>query len=728
MDHTPNIYDAFFEKQPDLSTEESTTLEKLIATKKIIVRRNILNTEFQSTNILISEPILQDKTTAQSKGQFNNVPIKKALKEAPVKDSPNKGQQFHQVSSDKTLKKEKTTSSPLPQKRNKKIQKDKLLSKEQAVTKESIKEKSIPKKMPSIKAEQSIQTTSSKQPFGAYKKETTFLKEKSIPKKIPSIKAEQSIQTTSSKQPFGDYKKGTTFLMDKLFKDPKQQAIDPIQQATAPIKKEPVAVQEPTEQIKKMQPIDNHSSANTYGGSTKAGTHITDNPYVEKELSTEGKNLIPRSQEVHDILSYVPNWMIRWGNSVIFLILVGILVMSYYIKYPDVVKGTITINSAYPPVPLVSKAEGALTLLKQDKEMVYSEEVVGIIKNTANYQDVLIVKEELLSFQDKLEQGWNFSHYELPKGLQLGELQSAYSNLFIKLKEKKIQYQSSTNDKTRKQNLNQQLQELETIKKAKEKSLSIKYQEYLKAKNLVDTRYKALYKKGSISAEQLNAKESEVKNLLDRYQNDRMSFNEIKKRILDLSSSKVEIDFQEKDKQILSQSSLMTAFENLKSTILTWENSYLLKAPIDGTLNFVQYTKSNMYIKQAQTIANIIPSLAETDTSALMIGELVMPSIGAGKTSVGQVVNVALNDYPKKQYGIVEGEVESISDVSIPIPNGQGMAGYKVVVSFPKGLENTMRKEIQFKHNMQGNAEIITEDIRLIERFFHELRDIVGAN
>ena len=111
-----------------------------------------------------------------------------------------------------------------------------------------------------------------------------------------------------------------------------------------------------------------------------------------------------------------------------------------------------------------------------------------------------------------------------------------------------------------------------------------------------------------------------------------------------------------------------------------------------------------------------------------MIGELLMPSVGAGKASIGQLVNVALNDYPKKQYGIVEGEVQSIADVSIPIPNGQGMAGYKVVVSFPNGLENTMKKDIQFKHNMQGNAEIITEDVRLIERFFHELRDIGGAN
>jgi len=62
------------------------------------------------------------------------------------------------------------------------------------------------------------------------------------------------------------------------------------------------------------------------------------------------------------------------------------------------------------------------------------------------------------------------------------------------------------------------------------------------------------------------------------------------------------------------------------------------------------------------------------------------------------------------------------------MPGGQGTTGYKVMVSFPRGLENTLQKEILFRHNMQGKAEIITEDIRLIERFFHEFRDLVDAD
>ena len=454
---------------------------------------------------------------------------------------------------------------------------------------------------------------------------------------------------------------------------------------------------------------------------------MLDEEILEEEiLNSTGKNLIPRSPEVDDILSYVPNWMILWGNTVILLILCGLLFMSYHIKYPDVVSGIVTINSSYPPIPLVAKATGLVTLFKEDKATVLVDEPIGFIKNTADYEDVLHLKNILKDFQNKLNKGSSFSFYELPNGLQLGELQSTYNQLYLKIKEQKIQHHVNQNNTTRKGNIDQQLAELTAIKKAKEKSLSIKYQEYLKAKNLVKIRYEMLYKSGSISAEQLNIRESEVSNLLDIYQNDRMSFNEIKKRILDLNSNKVELDFIKEDQSILSQSSLVVAFEQMNTAIHNWEKKYVLAAPVSGSLNFIRFIKNNMYLQQATPLANIIPTI-EMGADTTMIGELVISSIGSGKAEIGQEVNIALNDYPKKQYGIVLGKVESISNMNMPIPGGNGMVGYKVIVSFPRGLENTLKKDIQFKYNMQGHAEIITDDIRLIERFFHELRDLVGA-
>lgn len=56
------------------------------------------------------------------------------------------------------------------------------------------------------------------------------------------------------------------------------------------------------------------------------------------------------------------------------------------------------------------------------------------------------------------------------------------------------------------------------------------------------------------------------------------------------------------------------------------------------------------------------------------------------------------------------------------IPNSDGL--YLLNVTLPKKLMTTYNKEINFKQEMQGSAEIIIEDLRLIERFFYQFKDV----
>ena len=43
----------------------------------------------------------------------------------------------------------------------------------------------------------------------------------------------------------------------------------------------------------------------------------------------------------------------------------------------------------------------------------------------------------------------------------------------------------------------------------------------------------------------------------------------------------------------------------------------------------------------------------------------------------------------------------------------------------PKELKTTYKKELSFKSGMTGQAEIITEDIRLIERFVNPIKAVL---
>ena len=48
-------------------------------------------------------------------------------------------------------------------------------------------------------------------------------------------------------------------------------------------------------------------------------------------------NIELRSEEVQEILEKVPHWMIRWGNVLFLALIVLLLVISWFVKYPDVI-------------------------------------------------------------------------------------------------------------------------------------------------------------------------------------------------------------------------------------------------------------------------------------------------------------------------------------------------------------------------------------------------------
>lgn len=100
------------------------------------------------------------------------------------------------------------------------------------------------------------------------------------------------------------------------------------------------------------------------------------------------------------------------------------------------------------------------------------------------------------------------------------------------------------------------------------------------------------------------------------------------------------------------------------------------------------------------------------------IAKLKTPSFNSGKLLLGQTVNIKLENYPDAEFGILEGNIKNISLIT----DKDGF--YIVDVSLPPKLITTYHKEIEFKQEMLGMAEIITEDLRLIERFFYQFKEI----
>ena len=75
-------------------------------------------------------------------------------------------------------------------------------------------------------------------------------------------------------------------------------------------------------------------------------------------------------------------------------------------------------------------------------------------------------------------------------------------------------------------------------------------------------------------------------------------------------------------------------------------------------------------------------------------------------------INISFNFYPA--YGSVTGTIDFISNISTD-------SGYLAKVILPNGLNTNYRKQIQFRDGLIAQGEIITANMRLLQRFYYNI-------
>ena len=68
-----------------------------------------------------------------------------------------------------------------------------------------------------------------------------------------------------------------------------------------------------------------------------------------------------RSEEITEIMGIPPKWLIRWGITIIFIVIAVVFIGSAFFRYPDIVTAQTTITSENPVSIIVSKANVKLT-------------------------------------------------------------------------------------------------------------------------------------------------------------------------------------------------------------------------------------------------------------------------------------------------------------------------------------------------------------------------------
>ena len=161
---------------------------------------------------------------------------------------------------------------------------------------------------------------------------------------------------------------------------------------------------------------------------------------------------------------------------------------------------------------------------------------------------------------------------------------------------------------------------------------------------------------------------------------------------------------------------LNESFLNLKAQIKIWENTYLLISPVSGIVTFTKFWSENQIVDKDEPVLSIVPMDAGD-----FIGRINLRMNRSGKVKPGQAVNIKLSGYPYLEYGMVRGIVKSKSLVP-------SEGSYIIELSLPSGLTTLYGKKLDFTQNMQGTAEIITDNLRLLQKIINPFRYLISRN
>lgn len=426
----------------------------------------------------------------------------------------------------------------------------------------------------------------------------------------------------------------------------------------------------------------------------------------------ELENIEIRSEEVQEILGTPPSWMVRWGSLTALAIFVLLMWLAFLVKYPDVVEADIRLVSKDPPVRLT--APNAIRIdevIVRNNTQVDSGEALLAFRSTANFRHVLTLEDYITALPGLRDE--DLLKFKVPNNLVLGELQAdLYDFQDVQIKYNSEMYKNlSTSDlrssqsrisrldrsldyqKEMRQQIREQIAEAEQERKNKEHLVSVD-QASQDDVNKVLRRIMDLNKELARTESEIRDRESEISAL------------RIKVRSMESGADK-ETNFAS---EVLRES-----FLRLRAGVITWKQQHIIEAPTSGLVQIIgRNVSENNFVYKDEPLLTIVPVRDKE-----IMGRMFIPFNRSGKVKVNQKVIVRLESLDYQEYGVLQGEVswKSLS----PRDDGQKVE-VPVEVRFPQGMVTSAGKQVPTEEELFGEARIITEERRFIERIFSGIR------
>lgn len=423
----------------------------------------------------------------------------------------------------------------------------------------------------------------------------------------------------------------------------------------------------------------------------------------EKSSNHSKNKSILRSDFVQDMLFQQPSFIVRWGLFLFMLVFIMLIIACWLIKYPDMVqaKGKLTTISASKDIK--AKFDGKIAeILVKENQLVKKEEVIAIMESTTDYKEVCELSSSLNAIDKKLR---NSNVFDISSEFQthfrnLGDLQSYYQVY----REAYSQYAKCVSGGFYDKKLSILRIDLKNFKAYNENLIQnqkLENKDYLLQKETYEAN-KALLDKHVISLLEFRQEQS-------KFLNKEMSIPLAKNVILSNSfqKSEKEKEILEIENQIVLQKATFSqSLQTLRSQIDNWRMKYLLTSPIDGRLSYTTFLQENQIVSANNTIAFISPFRSKYYV------EILIPQTNFGKVKNGQTVLIKFISYPSQEFGNISGKIDFISNMPTD-------SGYVSRVLLTNGLTTDYGKKISYHAGLHAYCDIITNDLRLLERFYY---------
>ncbi|WP_217606382.1 HlyD family secretion protein [Chitinophaga sp. GbtcB8] len=413
-------------------------------------------------------------------------------------------------------------------------------------------------------------------------------------------------------------------------------------------------------------------------------------------------------EEVQDIMSKMPHWIVRRGITLLFAVVILLFAGAYFIHYPDVITTQVNITSANPPVKIVAQPGGKISeLFVQNNAAVQENAPIYILENAARYADIRLLQTLLNQLDTSFNLAPTLRRFNFAQPLQLGALQGGYAALYQAVN----QYLFFTDKHFTTQKVAQLQSQLTTQHQLNEelqhKDIMLQQQLMLEQKRFkIDSQ---LAREKVIAPLELD---NSKRQLLDKQMTaDATRANLLQNKLQQTEYLKTITDLQQQSLQQENdlQQKVREQVKQLQGQLEVWEQQYLVKSPVAGKVSFFKFWKAHQFVSSGEAVLMIVPPVQH------YVAKATLPVFGAGKVKKGQKVLIKLSAYPFREFGMIRGNISNVSAVALD-------TAYAMDIQLANGLLTTAHRQIPSQPQLPGIAEVLTNDMSILERLFYSLR------